>query len=427
MTEAWRDARGTWRCRGYGRLLEVDTDAVRLFDTTSESCLQIERWSLSEASDAYDRLVVRGNELSVYERGGITRYDHDRIEAFVTTEVPRDRTDPTWNFDVFWRAFDEQYGFFDVRGVDWNAIRDDLRPRVLGAGSDALAEVLGEAIRTLADAHVELDLGDRTITSDDRGDRTLSAWWRREAASDQVPSGSFARAMRNLVHDGLGVRGAQLLANDRLVVGEIDATTGYIAILSMWGYAPEGASQSEDAQAAAGAIDRALAELSGKRALVVDVRTNGGGWDAVSLAIAARFADRPRVAFTKRARLGDGHTEPQAITVEPAGGSPFLGPVALLTSGSTGSAAEIFIFCMAVLPNVTTVGQPTRGITSDELAKHLPNGWIVTLSNERYETPNGICYEGVGIPPEVPVAPRQSESLSGYMRRGVEVAARAMS
>lgn len=421
MTEAWADARGVWVSRGYGRILQI-ADDVRRFDTTAESCLEIDRWTLSGAAEEFDRLEVRDGVLSMFERGGITRYDHDRGGAVPTIGTSRDPADPLWNFDVFWRAFAEQYAFFELRGVEWNELGRRLRPRAEGASPATLADVLAEAVHALADAHVELDLGDRTIWSGAEGERSLTAWWRREHGASAT-TGGFAPAMRQVMLDELGVRDARTRANDRLVVGRIDDATGYVAIGSMWGFADgDDPSQSDDARAAGEAIDGALGELAGTRSLVLDVRTNDGGWDAVSLAIASRFADRPRVPFTKRARDGDGFTERQAIDVEPAGARRHTGPVAVLTSGTTGSAAEIFALCMGVLPTVTTIGEPTRGITSDELEKHLPNGWVVTLSNERYETPAGDCYERVGIPPSVPLAPTAGESLTGYLRRGVEAA-----
>lgn len=403
-------------------MLEVGADLAE-FDTTPESCLEIERLSFGAATDAYDRLVVRGDVLSLYERGGITRYDHDRIGSVPVLGRNRDPADPVWNFDVFWGAFNEHYEYFDVRAVDWDAVRQHLRPRVKGASREALADVLVEAVRTLADPHVELAMGTETVGSDDARDGSLSAWWRREAGVAE-DAGGFVRAMREVVMERLGVRSARALANGRVVVGDVDESTGYIAIGSMWGFANEGgATQLQEVRAAGDAIDEALAELADRRALVLDIRANGGGWDAVSLAIAARFCDRPRVAFTKRARDGDGHTEPQSIAIEPAGSAPFRGRVSLLIGPSTGSAAEIFTLCLMALPNVTTVGMPTWGITSDELAKHLPNGWVVTLSNERYEMPDGRCYEQIGIPPTAHVAPDVGETLEAYLRRGIEAAA----
>ena len=56
---------------------------------------------------------------------------------------------------------------------------------------------------------------------------------------------------------------------------------------------------------------------------------------------------------------------------------------------------------MRALPNVTHVGQKTRGALSDELSKSLPNGWSLNLSNEIYLDSKGRRWEGKGIPPQI--------------------------
>jgi C-terminal processing protease CtpA/Prc len=142
----------------------------------------------------------------------------------------------------------------------------------------------------------------------------------------------------------------------------------------------------------------------------------------VALALAAPFADRERVVLSKCARLGDGWTEPQPIRLTRARGATFTGPTAVLISGSTASAAEVFSMVMRELPHVTLVGSRTQGIISDELEKRLPNGWRFTLSNERYSTPDRSCFEGIGVPPDVEVIPRLGEGLAAYLRRGLKTA-----
>jgi carboxyl-terminal processing protease len=78
------------------------------------------------------------------------------------------------------------------------------------------------------------------------------------------------------------------------------------------------------------------------------------------------------------------------------------------------SAAEIFTMAMRALPNVTHVGQTTRGSLSDQLTKRLPNGWRLTLSNEVYLDATGAAWEGIGIPPEVPIQvfPEQEQTAT---------------
>lgn len=89
--------------------------------------------------------------------------------------------------------------------------------------------------------------------------------------------------------------------------------------------------------------------------------------------------------------------------VEPHDGPRFDGPVVVMVSGSTVSAAEIFTLAMRELPNVTVVGQPTSGELSDILSRTLHNGWSLGLSNEQYLAADGTLFEAVGIPAETAI------------------------
>lgn len=89
-----------------------------------------------------------------------------------------------------------------------------------------------------------------------------------------------------------------------------------------------------------------------------------------------------------------------------------------MTSDVTVSGGEIATMTLRNLPNVTHVGQTTRGSFSTPLAKPLPNGWYLELSNEIFASPEGTVYEGHGIDPEFPIEvfdldnPIQSHALA---------------
>ena len=152
------------------------------------------------------------------------------------------------------------------------------------------------------------------------------------------------------------------------------------------------------------ALDEALADLSGTSGLIIDVRANGGGWDAVSVALASRFTDEATLAWEKQSRNGldhDSFTDWKAQHLSPA--QAWSGPVVVLTSGATFSAAETFVLAMSALPDVTLLGEPTSGHLSDMADGSLSNGWDYTLSSDRYRSATRQLYEGVGIPVNVAV------------------------
>ena len=66
--------------------------------------------------------------------GNVTTYAFNRLDA-VPTLCRNGGTgadsDPLVNFDAFWATFQEQYAFFNERGVDWNALPADYRKGIV--------------------------------------------------------------------------------------------------------------------------------------------------------------------------------------------------------------------------------------------------------------------------------------------------------
>ena len=74
----------------------------------------------------------------------------------------------------------------------------------------------------------------------------------------------------------------------------------------------------------------------------------------------------------------------------------------LLISDMTVSAGETFVLgMMGRAPQPTRIGTTTQGVFADTLDRELPNGWTISLGNERYLSPDGRSYEGPGIPPTI--------------------------
>jgi carboxyl-terminal processing protease len=150
-------------------------------------------------------------------------------------------------------------------------------------------------------------------------------------------------------------------------------------------------------------LDDAIGSFGGAKAVIVDMSVNDGGFDSYARRIARRFAERATTAYFKRP--GDNPDEKlQAVVLDPPADRPrFTGPVYVITSADTFSAAEVFTLAMRSLPNVTHLGETTDGSLSDELWKTLPNGWTLSVSNEIYIDSEGMLWEGKGIVPEIPL------------------------
>ncbi|MDI1434583.1 S41 family peptidase [Polyangium sorediatum] len=347
-----------------------------------------------------------GPEGTVYflSRPGETQYLFDRLDR-LPASCDQNRA---WNaatvFDVFAATLSEHYAFFKERNLDWSARVEAGRAQVSpGMPERELFEVLSTTLRGLGDAHVHLsaEIDAEALSFEEPHSRTLELVAARARAEGQ-PAKEVERAWRRAYRDDilqviLGGKGRQT-ANDRIFWGFVGPRIGYLNVVTMGGFGG-GGSLEKELSALNLVLDEAVSAFQGADAVLVDVTNNRGGYDLIARALASRFADQKRVAFTKHAYRANG-VAPQAFYVEPSPRARFTGRVYLLTSDVTVSAGETFTMTMRALPNVVHVGTTTRGAFSDVLEKPLPNGWMVKLSNEIYLDPKGQRVEVRGIPPQ---------------------------
>jgi C-terminal processing protease CtpA/Prc len=151
--------------------------------------------------------------------------------------------------------------------------------------------------------------------------------------------------------------------------------------------------------------------MDGTKGLIIDIRLNPGGTDQCVYQIASRFADRKRVGHHRKTKTKpgtDGFAELKTRYLSPHENT-YLKPIVLLTHDASFSGADVFAMVMTELPQVTIVGEPTNGIFSNMLEKKLPNGWKYTLSFQVYYSADMTCYEGKGVPVDVPLRNTRSD------------------
>ncbi len=417
-----RTLHGFWKCRGYGWLLQLSANGYRLHDQVGDKSVEFECGSASEFSRGFDRVRQdHDDHLALHVAREITRYDFDRISALPQWHLPlaADRlADPVLNFRYFRDLFLQDYAFFELRGVDWEdqcRAAESLIDAQTGAAE--LFKILASLIIPLQDNHVNINDGEQLVISDRTTDlkKLMKAEFDMPSTTLGLPE-SMACIQPYINRAFLNGSG-NTAGNSCITWGMAQPGVGYLNVLRLFGLGdselgktasdlpprrPDHAAMlEEDLEAIDQIMDQALSDLAGAHSLILDVRINAGGYDRVGIAIAERFTDCKRLAFTKQVRRGDGLGPVQNYYMEPAGGLRFAGPVYLLTAMRTASAGEIFTLCMRALPQVHTVGRPTLGILSDNLKKHLPNGWVCSISNEFYRTPKGELFEGSGIPVDV--------------------------
>jgi hypothetical protein len=166
-------------------------------------------------------------------------------------------------------------------------------------------------------------------------------------------------------------------------------------------------------------MDSIAKTMGSAKAVIVDLRFNGGGFDDASIEILNHFATQEIDACTKKVRLGKGFTEKQRMTLIPATYT-FSGTLYVLTSHETASAAEIFVLGSKEIPNSKIIGATTEGVFSDILRKKLPNGWTFGMSNMIYESMDGVSYEEIGMSPDYQLPyPTSSKEFYEYLLEDV--------
>jgi len=179
---------------------------------------------------------------------------------------------------------------------------------------------------------------------------------------------------------------------------------------------------ASDVAIAEATISEALKDLEDTQGLIVDVRVNGGGQDQVALTFVRHFMSQPQVVYSKSAGRGAWATPKKDVVLDPQSDNIYLKPTAVLVSGDTASAAELFTIAMASLPQVSIIGEPTAGEFSDILVKRLTSDILFGVSNETYLDVQGNNYERIGIPADIVVPFGTLQEREGGYDAGIDTA-----
>ncbi|MBX3324228.1 MAG: PD40 domain-containing protein [Phycisphaeraceae bacterium] len=150
----------------------------------------------------------------------------------------------------------------------------------------------------------------------------------------------------------------------------------------------------------------------GKEGLIIDVRSNGGGWTA----------DRVMAALTYTEHA---YTIPRGADPEAGRGYPrdrlfiqrYTGPVNMLCNQKSFSNAEIVSHAFKTLKRGTLVGQQTYGGVISTGAFSLVDGTTVRQPFRGWYLPDGTDMENNGAVPDIIVPQRAAEEAEGIDRQ----------
>jgi len=278
-------------------------------------------------------------------------------------------------FDSLWSRFDAVYPSFGYKRVDWRAQRARFRPRAERARSqDELVAVLLAMLAPLRDLHI----------------------WLVDPRGHVVPSYKPSQVVN---FDARRWREAMRDANYLVRAPAVgDGAVGGFAYMHIGTWR---------APVDEGLLEGMLQRARDAQGLIIDVRTNTGGSDAVALAFAGRFTRRPFAGSYVRINTDPrvtGVEMPLARTIAPRGSWQFTRPVVVISGRGGFSATESFVAAMRTLPQVTVIGDTTGGASGNPATYALGNGWQFTVPRWFEYGPDRQPIEWRGVPPHLAIA-----------------------
>ncbi|MCA1614623.1 MAG: PDZ domain-containing protein [Acidobacteria bacterium] len=157
-------------------------------------------------------------------------------------------------------------------------------------------------------------------------------------------------------------------------------------------------------------VDKVMKRVAGHKALVLDLRRNGGGRaDALERFVGYFFDREVKVADLKR-RGGM-----KEVKVKPRKKNNFSGRLVVLVDSDSGSAAEVFARVIQLEKRGTVLGDRTAGKVMQSLAYDYQIGdddpvfYGLTLTVADLIMTDGKSLEHVGVTPDVALLPTASD------------------
>ena len=398
---------GVWQMRGYGWIFDIDQENVTTYDISSISCLP----NASYPSSMLGEYTIKDKVMTT--RIGLSTYVLDRLETLPdlcgVTLSRKQKKDPLYNFEILWHTFNEQYAYFDVRSTDWEQSYKKYKPQINNNTTDAeLYSIVYAMLDEIGDGHVDLEAPDKIIdkayelTDMEDDDVSFKELWMSIAHYyvDDLKTHNYTKSVWGKINDQVGYLQVNDMAAQAYYGITPDMTKREAQKLYERAMYKSDNHMQDETDGMHRTMQKVLKDLEGVKHIILDVRFNGGGFDTVSFEIIRALTTEAFIGFKKYARQGTATTEPYLYEVTPAENA-FTGTVHILQSSFSASATETMLLASMQMPNVLRVGSASEGILSDALEKVLPNGWSFYMSNEAYETPDGVNYENKGIPVDI--------------------------
>lgn len=364
-------------------------------------------------------------------------------------------------FEQVWRAINENYYDRRFKGVDWRQQREIYRPMAETArSSDELYKIMRQMIGTLGDAHTRLYAPEDGFDRNRPSGTTIGVVVRRiegkpvvtwvDPSSDAAKQGKLAAGHTVISIDGTPIEkvierikneigesststALELQSFDRLFYGPRDTPVQVtfadfegktrtlvlmrryvefqrrvssrklphrIGYVELTGFGPE---IERD-------FDAVMQTMQGTRGLILDLRSNGGGFVTTVAQVASYF-------FPDETNLGEFITRQGRSTPRQTQKlkSFYREPLIVLVSSRSASGSEIFAAAVQEQKRGVIVG--TNAMTCGCLlgvsrTLKLSDGGKLNVSDTDYRTALGRRIEGIGVKPDQQVEIKIADLLA---------------
>ncbi len=173
-------------------------------------------------------------------------------------------------------------------------------------------------------------------------------------------------------------------------------------------------------------FDSLFPAIENTDALILDVRTNGGGNSGYGWQILSYLTDKPfatsewrtreyRPAYRAWGRGAQWYSE-RGQDYQPNGSKLYTKPVVVLAGPITFSAAEDFCVAFDYMHRGTIIGARTGGSTGQPLLFQLPGGGSARVCTKHDRYPDGREFVGTGVLPGIEVTRTVDDLLKGRDR-----------
>lgn len=395
-----------YETQGYGYVIEMTDNQIKLFDRTRISLIPFASGKLdTDGSFNIHQNNNNSGKISGYfsPKHAPSGNAHLELEDSVYKVTPLDKPpkvkysetslDPVINFEVFWQTLEEQSIAFNHRSeVDWKHLKKRWQNKISHNTHDSeLLKYFGEMIAILNDGHTTLSGAGTELESKKAGEFETYLSAKKKYVKRHL------RYIQHQLDEPITKKRKKILYGFL----EDAPNVAYLNLRTFEGFTTRNNNIAKELKAFRKPLTKALQHLQSSSSLILDLRFNTGGYDALAQELIRHFLKHPQTVYHKQYRSGNYNEfgALQDIVLKPAPDT-YQGKLFILIGPVTASAAEVAVLGLNSQADTTLIGEPSNGSFSDTLHKTLPNGWLLTLSNERYLDIHHKDQEQIGIKPD---------------------------